>query len=63
MGGVEPSVIITDEDASMKVAIQNVFLTSTHRLCMWHIPRKVHDKVGPDLKEEDEFHNSLSLCV
>jgi hypothetical protein len=29
MGGVEPSVIITDEDASMKVAIQNVFLTST----------------------------------
>jgi hypothetical protein len=21
------------------------------------------DKVGPDLKEDDEFHNSLSLCV
>jgi len=47
----------------MKVAIQNDFLTSIHRLCMWHILRKVPDKVGLDLKEDDEFHNSLSLCV
>lgn len=47
----------------MKVAIQNVFLTSVHRLCMWHILRKVCDKVGLDLKEDDEFHDSLGLCV
>ena len=31
MGGVEPALIITDEDASMKAAIQNVFLTAIHR--------------------------------
>lgn len=30
---------------------------------MWHILRKVPDKVGPDLKEDDDFHASLSLCV
>ncbi|CAN6181097.1 unnamed protein product [Urochloa humidicola] len=63
MGGVEPAVIITDEDASMKVAIQNVFLRSIHRLCMWHILRKVPDKIGPDLREDDDFHASLGICV
>ena len=30
---------------------------------MWHILRKVPEKVGPDLKEDDDFHASLSLCV
>lgn len=30
---------------------------------MWHILKKVCDKVGPDLKEDDEFHDSLGLCV
>ncbi|WVZ70861.1 hypothetical protein U9M48_019495 [Paspalum notatum var. saurae] len=63
MGGVEPALIIIDEDGSMKAAIQNVFVTAIHRLCMWHILRKVCDKVGPELKEDDEFHSSLSLCI
>ena len=30
---------------------------------MWHILQKVPEKVGPDLKEDDDFHASLSLCV
>ncbi|WVZ52120.1 hypothetical protein U9M48_003210 [Paspalum notatum var. saurae] len=47
MGGVEPALIITDEDASMKAAIQNA--------CMRHILRNVCDMVGPELKEDDEF--------
>nr|XP_034594212.1 protein FAR1-RELATED SEQUENCE 5-like [Setaria viridis]XP_034594213.1 protein FAR1-RELATED SEQUENCE 5-like [Setaria viridis]XP_034594214.1 protein FAR1-RELATED SEQUENCE 5-like [Setaria viridis]XP_034594215.1 protein FAR1-RELATED SEQUENCE 5-like [Setaria viridis] len=62
MGGVAPKLIITDEAASMKLAIQDVFTTSIHRLCMWHILMKV-DKVGPVLKEDVEFHQRLSWCV
>jgi hypothetical protein len=30
---------------------------------MWHMLQKVPEKVGPDLKEDDDFHASLSLCV
>jgi hypothetical protein len=30
---------------------------------MWHIPKKVPEKVGPELNEDDEFHASLSKCV
>jgi hypothetical protein len=63
MGGVEPNLIITDEAASMKVAIEDVFTKTIHRLYMWHILMKVLDKAGPTLKEDEEFHKRLSCCV
>jgi len=47
MGGIAPKLIITDEAASIKLAIQDVFTTTIHRLCMWHILMKIVDKVGP----------------
>lgn len=40
-----PKVIVTDQDASMKVAIETVFPLSRHRLCMWHIMQKLTSKV------------------
>ncbi|KAL9686861.1 hypothetical protein QQ045_031254 [Rhodiola kirilowii] len=42
----DPSVIVTDQDAVMKVAISRVFPTSRHRFCMWHINEKLQSKVG-----------------
>ena len=44
MGGAAPRLIITDEDAAMKEAIQDVFSNTTHRLCMWHILNKLNNK-------------------
>jgi hypothetical protein len=41
MGGKVPRLIITDEDASMKVAIGSCFPGSIHRFCMWHIMEKM----------------------
>lgn len=46
MGGNEPTCLITDQDPAMKVAIANVFKVTQHRFCMWHIMRKVSDKIG-----------------
>lgn len=63
VGGVAPKLIITDEAASMKIAIQDVFTTTVHRLCMWHILMKVLDNVGLALKEDEELHKRLSHCV
>ncbi|KAL9669404.1 hypothetical protein QQ045_006951 [Rhodiola kirilowii] len=40
-----PSVIVTDQDASMKAAIATIFPTSRHRFCMWHITEKLQAKV------------------
>ncbi|CAH9077257.1 unnamed protein product [Cuscuta europaea] len=39
--GREPTCIITDQDPSMKIAIPQVFTTSCHRFCMWHIMEKM----------------------
>jgi transposase-like protein len=55
MGGVPPHLIIIDEDASMKAAITKILPDTTHRLCMWHIMDKVHKKVGPALREDQDF--------
>ena len=41
----EPLMVVTDQDQSMKKAIETVFKTSKHRLCMWHITQKLPAKV------------------
>ncbi len=43
--GKQPKVVVTDQDPAMKNAIQTVFNTRRHRLCMWHIMNKVSEKV------------------
>nr|XP_040258794.1 protein FAR1-RELATED SEQUENCE 5-like [Aegilops tauschii subsp. strangulata] len=35
MDGVAPRLIVTDEDASMKAALDEVMPNTVHRLCMW----------------------------
>jgi len=41
----EPTMVVTDQDKSMDIAIRNVFKTAKHRLCMWHITQKLPSKV------------------
>lgn len=41
----EPYLVVTDEDPAMKIAVDAVFKTANHRLCMWHIMSKVPGKV------------------
>lgn len=63
MGGVAPKLIITDEDQSMRVAINEVFPQTVHRLCMWHILYKVRQYVGHDLFNDEDFRKQFSACV
>ena len=63
MGGVASHLIITDEDAAMKAAIAEILPDTAHRLCMWHIMEKVPEKVGPSLREDEQFWERLNKCV
>jgi hypothetical protein len=63
MGQVPPHLIITYEDASMKVSIAQVLPTTIHRFCMWHIMDKVPEKVGPSIREDEEFWVRFGKCV
>ncbi|CAH9076696.1 unnamed protein product [Cuscuta europaea] len=53
--GREPRCIITDQDPSMKVAIPQVFTTTCHRFCMWHIMSKFESAM------DSQRHKSAQL--
>jgi hypothetical protein len=63
MRGVAPTLIITDEAANIKNAIDIVLQTSVHRLCMWYIMEKVPENVGPSVREEPAFWKRLNSYV
>jgi hypothetical protein len=63
MGGKALRLIITDEAASMRLAIKTVFPESIHRLCMWHIMEKVGEKVSPPTRDDPIFWTRLNACV
>ncbi|XP_042980056.1 protein FAR1-RELATED SEQUENCE 4-like [Carya illinoinensis] len=46
MNGQAPKAIITDQDRAMKNAIHMVFPETRHRYCLWHIMRKLPEKLG-----------------
>jgi hypothetical protein len=46
MHGHAPNAIITDQDRAMKNAIEVVFPKSRHRWCLWHLMKKVPEKLG-----------------
>ncbi|XP_076903931.1 protein FAR-RED IMPAIRED RESPONSE 1-like [Bidens hawaiensis] len=58
-----PKVIVTDQDPAMKQAITFVFPNTWHRLCMWHIMKKVADKVGANLCNNEDFKRRICDIV
>ncbi|XP_042472074.1 protein FAR1-RELATED SEQUENCE 6-like [Zingiber officinale] len=46
MLGRAPKAIITDQCRAMAIAIEEIFPNSHHRLCLWHIMKKLPAKLG-----------------
>ncbi|XP_021750377.1 protein FAR1-RELATED SEQUENCE 5-like [Chenopodium quinoa] len=63
MNNCQPTCIMTDQDPAMKVAIEKVLDKAKHRFCMWHIMKKVPQKVGPKLCLETDFLHKLNSVV
>jgi hypothetical protein len=63
MGGKALRLIITDEDAAMKVAIGSCFPGTIYRFCMWHIMEKMSAKVGHPTNRDPQFWTDLNKCV
>ncbi|XP_076904642.1 protein FAR1-RELATED SEQUENCE 5-like [Bidens hawaiensis] len=61
--GRQPKVVVTDQDPAIKQAIESVFTESRHRLCMWHIMKKIADKVGPALCNNEHFKRRICNIV
>ncbi|VFQ89133.1 unnamed protein product [Cuscuta campestris] len=61
--GNAPSCIITDQDPSLRIAIEAVLPQTKHRYCMWHIMNKLSGKVCPVLSKDTEFMNRINQMV
>ncbi|XP_023755666.1 protein FAR1-RELATED SEQUENCE 5-like [Lactuca sativa] len=59
----EPTLVLTDQDATIKQAIENVFPNSKHRLCIWHIMKKLKNKISDDLFMNIDFRKRFSKLV
>lgn len=46
MKGRAPIGIITDQDMAMKSAVESVFPDTRHRWCLWHIMKKLPEKLS-----------------
>ncbi|XP_021971368.1 protein FAR1-RELATED SEQUENCE 6-like [Helianthus annuus] len=55
----QPIFVLTDQDASMKQAVSTVFTNSIHRLCMWHIMRKLPSKISNDILDNTTLRSSI----
>ncbi|XP_076883496.1 protein FAR1-RELATED SEQUENCE 5-like [Bidens hawaiensis] len=61
--GIAPKVVVTDQDPAMKQAIYFILPKSRHRLCMWHIMKKLADKVGATLCNNEDFKRKICDIV
>ncbi|KAH6790143.1 hypothetical protein C2S51_005149 [Perilla frutescens var. frutescens] len=60
--GASSSLIITDQDLGLKVAVRKVLPNTRHRLCMWHI-FKVPDKLPAHIRKNETFRKTLNSIV
>ncbi|XP_024962943.1 protein FAR1-RELATED SEQUENCE 5-like [Cynara cardunculus var. scolymus] len=57
------SALISDQCSAMKQAIPMVFTEAKHRLCMWHIMKKVPSKVSAALNHDPNFNKVINKLV
>ncbi|KAK9668943.1 hypothetical protein RND81_13G097500 [Saponaria officinalis] len=62
--GCYPVTIITDQCLGIKAGIENVFSGKTqHRYCMWHIMKKLPEKVGSAFCRDTEFLKEITSII
>ncbi|XP_021773649.1 protein FAR-RED IMPAIRED RESPONSE 1-like [Chenopodium quinoa] len=57
-----PLAILTDEAAAMRKPLEEAMLNTRHRWCIWHIMRKIPEKLGK-CKRYKEFKSQLKRIV
>jgi zinc finger SWIM domain-containing protein 3 len=61
--GVAPRAIITDQDKAMEAAVKMVFPNARHRFCLWHILKKVPEKIGHICSGHKSFMDDFDACI
>ncbi|XP_022031423.1 protein FAR1-RELATED SEQUENCE 5-like [Helianthus annuus] len=61
--GTQPTLVLSDQDPSMLQVVPLVFTESRHRLCMWHIMKKLPSKISADLLDNTNVRACLHRLV
>ncbi|KAK4342408.1 hypothetical protein RND71_038224 [Anisodus tanguticus] len=63
VGGQRPKVAITDDDISVKEAVEDVFPKAQHCFCLWHVMGKVSQNLGNKISKTEYFLKKLKKCM
>ena len=63
MGGKQPYSIITYQNLAVKIALPTVFPKSIHKFCVWHIMKKLKDKVFVELRSDENLLKRINYLV
>jgi hypothetical protein len=63
MGQEHPTCIMTDQDAAMAGAIDDIFPGTVHRCCLWHVLRIAKDKLGTLFRTREGFEKEFFYCI
>ncbi|XP_022031136.1 protein FAR1-RELATED SEQUENCE 5-like [Helianthus annuus] len=61
--GTQPTLVLSDQDPSMLQAVPMVFTESHHRLCMWHIMKKLPSKISADVLDNTDLRSCIHRLV
>ncbi|KAL4561965.1 hypothetical protein LXL04_034151 [Taraxacum kok-saghyz] len=61
--GKQPNVVVTDQDAAVGNAVQKVFTQSKHRLCIWHIGKKLTVYVSAEVIKQSNFRKMMQNLI
>ncbi|GJR39723.1 FAR1-related sequence 5-like protein [Tanacetum coccineum] len=57
------TVVITDQDGAMRLAVATDFLEYKHRLYMWHIMQKIPSKIVSRIYDDTDFKDKFGKIV
>ncbi|KAL3643786.1 hypothetical protein CASFOL_014601 [Castilleja foliolosa] len=61
--GRQPLMITTDQDPGMRKAIESVLPDTRHRYCMWHIDKKITERVQHCKNPESSFRAKINEVI
>ncbi|KAL3643682.1 hypothetical protein CASFOL_014497 [Castilleja foliolosa] len=61
--GRQPLMITTDQDLGMRKAIESVLPDTRHRYCMWHIDKKITERVPQCKNAESSFRAKINEVI
>ncbi|KAL3613679.1 hypothetical protein CASFOL_041753 [Castilleja foliolosa] len=61
--GRTPLMIITDQDLGMRNAIERVLPSTRHRYCMWHIDKKITERVPHCKNPNSSFRKKINEVI